>query len=314
VEGQLVPLGTDPDAARALARDGVHARAADRDEEESLAREFDRRLRAGTLPGRLWVRNGRPIGLVVWEPREPLGLAVRLCFVGPEASSPPAYRELLGEVARTLGPIAFTGRISGLSVDDESAVMTGLGFSSFHRTEMRLPAATALPSPPSIDRISLRPLRATDLSAAAAVHERAYRDQFDRYLFFEDSDPRRDAERAVGSLIEGRWGEFLPGASRLAESADRPVGSTIVVRSEERALIADVAVDPAVQGRGIGRAILLSTLTALRARQEPVIALAVTEENLRAVRLYEGFGFVRVRGPERRWYHPSAIPVPAGGR
>ena len=277
-----------------------------------MLREVEGRLRTGTMPGRLWIRNGRAVGLVLWEPPDALGITVRFCLLLPEDGSSPPYDELFRALAGVAGPIAFIGPVPDLSGQDGIGVMASVGFAPFHRSEMHFPPAARPPSGDAPPGISVRPMAASDLAAVVRIHASAYAAHFDRYLFFEDSDPERDAEKAVGSLIRGHWGEFLPSVSRVAEAGDAQVGATVVVRSEGRALIADVAVDPAFQGQGIGRVLLTSTLEALRARRESVIALAVTEENRRATRLYERLGFVRARGPERRWYNPRVIPVAPG--
>ncbi len=310
--GELASLGTDPAAARSLARSAIDARGISPQEARALAGDIDRRVESGTIPGRLWMRDGRPVGIILWEPPEPIGIAVRFCFLRPEHGSPADYRSLLEAVTSLVGPIAFVGSIAGGAEEIESRVLGSLGFAPFHRSEMRFPPGAPVPDPLPSPGLSLRPLRPSDARAVAAVHAAAYGAHFDRYLFLEDPDPRADAEKFLTAALAGRWGEFLTGASFVAETPDAVIGATIVVRSEGKALIADVAVDPSAQGRGVGRAMLVATLRALRERREPLIALAVTEENERARRLYEHLGFVRALGPRRLWYHPHVVPVPPG--
>ncbi len=312
MSGSLVPLTKDREAALSLAREAVVARA---DPERSVAdqvRYIEGRIRSGTLHGALWTAGGRPLGIAVWDPPERLGIAVRVAYLVPAAATPDAYRALLDAVDRAVGPIAFAAPVPGLSTEDEARVLRSLGFAPFHRTEMRFPTARPIPEVASPIGISIRPVRPADRDVLGRVHAAAFRGHFDRYLFLEDPDPDRDADQVIRSLCDGRWGEFLAASSFVAESGAKPVGSTLVIRSEGRALIADVAVDPAFQGRRIGEALMLRSLHALRARGEPVVALAVTEENRRAVRLYERLGFVRALGPQRQWYSTVVVPIPPG--
>ncbi len=312
--GKLFPLSADPEAARTLAGGAARARAArwgSALDPDQLARETEDRVRSGTFPGRLWKPDGRFTGIALWEPPEPLGASVRFCHLAERDASADRYREFLAALLRDAGPIAFVAPIGGLDPQEESRVLTSLGLRPFHRSEMRWPPAAPVPRVDPPAGATIRPVRAQDEPSIAAVHAAAYRDHFDRFLFFEDPDPARDAERVVRSLFEGRWSEPLLGPSRLAELRGRAIGSIVVVRHEGRALIADVAVEREWQGRGVAAALLGATVGALVERGERVIALAVTEENRRAVRLYERFGFVRCFGPERRWYNPDRVPVAA---
>ena len=54
-----------------------------------------------------------------------------------------------------------------------------------------------------------------------------------------------------------------------------------------------VGVDPGEQGTGLGRALTLAGLRYLRARGLAEAMLYVDEDNVPAIRLYEGLGFTR---------------------
>jgi ribosomal protein S18 acetylase RimI-like enzyme len=115
-------------------------------------------------------------------------------------------------------------------------------------------------------------------------------------------------------MLSGRYGEFLEWASFVAESgAGAPLGAYVFVRAPYGPLLVSVHVRPSGQGRGIGEALVVASVRALRARGESVIALNVTEGNRRAIALYERLGFFRSIGPEWGWYSPARIPVAPDG-
>ncbi len=309
---RLVPFSHDLETSLALARAAAIARADPGENVTDVVRFVEGQIRSGSARGGLWMVDGRSVGVAVWDPPEPLGIAVRLSYLVPLSATPAAYRELLAAIDRAAGPVAFAAPLPGLSLGDEAEVLRSLGFAPFHRTEMRLPSSVPIPKFEVPAGVTVRLVRPGDRDFIARVHAAAFGGRFDRYLFLEDLDPARDAARVVSSLWDGRWGEFLSGVSFVAESAGTPVGSTLVIRSEGRALIADVAVDPAFQHRGVGRSLMIATIRALRLQRERVIALAVTEENRPAFRLYERLGFVRAVGPDRRWYSTRIVPVAPG--
>jgi len=188
--------------------------------------------------------------------------------------------------------------------------MRALGYRRYGRSEMVLegagPPADGSPRPGE----TLRPVERDDLVALAALHRAAYRDRFDRYLFLELTDEGEDAVREVREILDGRWGEFLPHGSWLLLDGGRPAGAVLTVHGGAGALVADVMVDPASQGHGIGRRVLTRALREMRAGGASRIYLNVTEGNERALRLYRGLGFVRSLGPTRDWYNAARIPVP----
>lgn len=70
----------------------------------------------------------------------------------------------------------------------------------------------------------------------------------------------------------------------------------------DEAEVQNIAVDPAAQGRGIGRA-LLNDLIASAATAHRIL-LEVRTDNVPAISLYESVGFTRM-GIRRRYYQPS---------
>lgn len=63
-----------------------------------------------------------------------------------------------------------------------------------------------------------------------------------------------------------------------------------------------IAVDPAVQGRGLGRQTLIQAINVLHGAGARRTALSTQQENTRSQRLYEAFGFRRSPGYDYRLY------------
>jgi [ribosomal protein S18]-alanine N-acetyltransferase len=137
--------------------------------------------------------------------------------------------------------------------------------------------------------IAIEPLREAD-TARCAVLER---------VLFPGEDPWSDAAfreelRAGHTYLAARDGELLVGYGGIAVVAGLP-------RAE--AEIHTIGVDPAFQGRGIGRALLRGLLAVADARRATVF-LEVRTDNDVARALYESEGFTVV-GLRRHYYTPS---------
>jgi ribosomal protein S18 acetylase RimI-like enzyme len=306
------PLSDDPDGAVALLREALAARGAPAEEAIPWRSSLEREVEDGRARGLLLREGPGAIGIAVWDESSPVGATLEVAYIADRHRSPERYRALLEAIRERAGPVAFTpGGLTGLTASQEAALMRSLGFARFARSEMRLPAEASLPAERE-GTTRFRSVRPDDLAALVDLHQSAYEGRFDRYLFQADPDSRRDAELAVKELLEGRWGEFLPWASPLAEGDRGPAGAVLVVRAPYGPLIADVVVDPPLQGRGIGRRLMVEVIRRLRGRGESVIVLNVTEGNARAIALYERLGFVRTLGPSYAWYATDRVPVPSG--
>ena len=310
---ELRPLSFDRAGALALARRAILERNDPEAEVTPFLSMVEREVADGTAAGVLQVEDGRLVGIALWEAPNSLGATLQVVFTVEGRQTTEHYSSFLAEVTRVSGPIVFApGRLAGLTEADESDVMGRLGFARFSRSEMRFPPEALTPDEAPAPSVRLRGFRPDDQAALARLHEAAYRGHFDQYLFLADPDPVRDAEIAMRDVIGGRWGEFLPWASPVVDGEAGLAAASLVVRAPYGPLIADVMVDPRQQGHGLGRAVLVATISALRARQESVIVLNVTEGNLRARKLYERIGFVRSIGPSHGWYSTARIPVSAG--
>lgn len=100
----------------------------------------------------------------------------------------------------------------------------------------------------------------------------------------------------VGALDQWRQqfitdAEFDPTLCLVASNADGILG---VAQCWTSAFIKNLAIHPAAQGQGLGRALLLHTFQVFQRRGEAFIDLKVRESNLRARQLYESAGMVFV--------------------
>lgn len=311
VESRLTPLSVEPAAALRLGRRAVEGRRAiDGLESSSWLTAMEERLAAGAIPGRLYWVAGAPVGFASWSAGGPLGVSVDLLYVEPTERLGDEYARLLREVEASCGPIAFVhGPLPGLSTTDEERSLEPLGFRRYSRSEMVRRGSLSARPEPSVPGESLRPVVPADVPALAELHRRAYHDRFDRFLFLELDDEAADSRREVDEILGGRWGEFSATGSLVAEQDGAPVGAVLSVVTPAGVLVADVMVEPARQGSGVGRRMLTASLRALDRAGTPSVYLNVTEGNERALRLYRSLGFSRSLGPSRDWYHAGRIPV-----
>ncbi|EJN25148.1 GNAT family N-acetyltransferase [Pseudomonas sp. GM80] len=86
--------------------------------------------------------------------------------------------------------------------------------------------------------------------------------------------------------------EYDPTLCFIARDAEGVVG---VAQCWTSAYIKNLVVHPRMQGRGLGRALLLNAFNAFQQRREGFVDLKVLEDNLRAQRLYESAGMYVVR-------------------
>ena len=136
----------------------------------------------------------------------------------------------------------------------------------------------------------LAPLRREDLARCAELE----------IIVFPDDDPWR--ESAFQSELDAGY-EYFGAYVETTGLVGYAGVSVLGERGGAEASVHNIAVDPAWQGKGIGRALL----RALLARADEVAApvyLEVRTDNAAAIGLYEAHGFTRI-GMRRRYYWPS---------
>jgi ribosomal-protein-alanine N-acetyltransferase len=131
--------------------------------------------------------------------------------------------------------------------------------------------------------LAIRSARSTDLDRVSLIERAVFADPWSRRSFSE--------------LLDTRHVIFLVGAGQ----ADQAVGYAVVVVAGPESELANLAVDPVLQGRGIGRWLLAAAMGAARERGSTEMFLEVRASNAAAIALYEGCGF-RPIGRRARYY------------
>lgn len=119
-------------------------------------------------------------------------------------------------------------------------------------------------------------------------------------ILFPGDDPWRESA-FVAELAAGHQyiGAYVDAVGLVGYAGLSVVGS----RADAEANVHTIGVDPAWQGKGIGRA-LLRALLALADEVDAPVYLEVRTDNAAAIGLYEAHGFTRI-GMRRRYYWPS---------
>lgn len=123
----------------------------------------------------------------------------------------------------------------------------------------------------------VRDFRETDRAALVALWETCG-------LTRPWNDPNDDIDRAIAA----REATILVGYAR-----DQLIGSVMAGHDGHRGWVYYLAVDPAQQGRGLGRELMEEAGLWLLSRGAPKLELMVREGNDRAAKFYEALGFER---------------------
>lgn len=147
---------------------------------------------------------------------------------------------------------------------------------------------------------AIRRASAGDAAAAAAITSAAYRPYIER-IGREPAPMGAD----FGALIAA-------GAVWVATDQDRTVG-VLVLRLQDTALLESVAVDPAHQGRGIGRSLIDHAEQVARDAGLGAVDLYTNAHMTENLRLYPSLGYAlvdrrREHGFDRVFFRKSLAP------
>jgi ribosomal protein S18 acetylase RimI-like enzyme len=141
--------------------------------------------------------------------------------------------------------------------------------------------------------IAIRPWRQTDFEQASRVIHRSYRGQHDSRINSQYQTIQGCAE-LMTILTDHFWcGDFLPDVSLVAVRSSGALAGVLIASRVASGVghLGQISVHPAHQGRGIGRRMIETALSDLRARGYKAITLAVTTANMNAFHLYESCAF-----------------------
>lgn len=173
----------------------------------------------------------------------------------------------------------------------------------------------AEPHTPSLD---VRPWRKDDAIAVARLLASAY-PMADEGRPFAPRGTAEEWQEYVGQIVNAAGcGTIMPDASFVAPNGpDRMAGVILVTRlATATAHVAQIAVDPATERRGLGRLLIGAACANAREAGCARMTLLVDDRNARARRLYEHARFVAVAGfvSAGRRQPVRLTSVAAGGR
>ena len=179
--------------------------------------------------------------------------------------------------------------LNGLKLDP---IFAAHGFQSFLRHYLELDLAAHEREEPKHSRVIV-PWHSSHLLPAAGVACRSYRKGIDA-LICADYGSETSCAAYLRSVVDNPGcGVFLPESSFVGlDSHDSPCGFILTSRiSGAAAMIPQIAIHPAHQGRGLGNALIRRALSSLQSAGFRSVRLTVTERNRRAFEWYQRLGF-----------------------
>ncbi len=250
--------------------------ATDQDHAAPIDENTTMALRAGILRG-----EATDQGLALWNGTD-LTLVVR-----PSERGRGHGTRLLGAALAA----APSGRLTAWSHGNHPAAAALAQAHRWHRVRdlwvMRRPVTQPLPAVREVAGVTVRGYRESDATEVVRVNAAAFAHHPEQGAMDLDNLHRRMAEdwfdpagllvaEADGGLLGFHWTKVHP----LAAGDTQPLGEVYVV-----------GVDPAAQGRGLGRALTLAGLHHLHTVGVGEVLLYVESDNAAAIATYAGLGF-----------------------
>jgi ribosomal protein S18 acetylase RimI-like enzyme len=176
---------------------------------------------------------------------------------------------------------------------DLSATFLRNGFQTFRRHYMELDLTVHVPADPRERPGFLTPWHSGFLSATAAVAYSSYRQEIDAVIC-DDYASQTSCEAYLRSLVDNPGcGIFQSGSSFVSlDGQGAPCGFILTSKiSKSSAMIPQISIHPAHQGRGVGAALIQCALRRLKSEGYKTVRLTVSHENRRAYEWYLRLGF-----------------------
>lgn len=232
--------------------------------------------RAARSPSWAALRQGRLEGLLSLDVRRHPVVQIDTVAFQDTAAMRASLADLTMEACR-YGQEA--GALPLIYIGDQAWLVAGLealGFREVTRVIFYEKTDGAVPTPGN-QMVALRPAKAEDLTTLLALDEVAF-------------DPIwRDGAAVLSDALRS-------GQVSVADLGTQIVGYVVSAYYGREGYVVRLAVDPLWQGEGIGARLLAETVKSLWREGVRVILLNTQEDNWRARRLYERFGFVLADG------------------
>jgi len=227
------------------------------------------------------------------QPEDPVGRVYGELDVHPDWREPVFVDEVVGASVEAVAdlierPVEHRIGAAG-SQEWKQAGLERAGYAA-DRQFYRMSAATthAIPEPSIADGYQIRPLAGdAEVDAWIAAHNEGFSDHYDPPA--DTADDKRNQMRSVGYLPEADLvlvdpdGTFVGIGRNLSEKLED---------GTEKGWVQSIAVVPEHRGKGLGRALLLSSMAALKkAGFKRVYLSADTENESGALQLYSSAGF-----------------------
>ncbi|HEY5625216.1 MAG TPA: GNAT family N-acetyltransferase [Dehalococcoidia bacterium] len=134
--------------------------------------------------------------------------------------------------------------------------------------------------------LEILPATLDDAARLGDICFRAFDDVSRRHGFATDFDSPAVAQMIIGQLIRDEDTHSI-----AAVESGTPVGSNFLMAADDVGAIGPITIDPAVQGRGIGRALMEDALR--HAREEGIERVRLMQDafNMHSLSLYASLGF-----------------------
>jgi ribosomal protein S18 acetylase RimI-like enzyme len=246
------------------------------------------------LPGFVASRGAEALGYTYFLIARSKGMIGTVYAGGPDAQS--IADRLLSRAIESLKETPHVRRIEAQIIPlhglDLNPVFMRHGFQSFPRHYLELDLVAPLPEKSSFLE-AIVPWHVRFAADCAEVAYRSYHSGIDSILC-EDYGSVANCESYIRSLVENPGcGIFLPDSSFVGlDSRGTPCGFVLASRlSPAAAMIPQISVHPAHQGRGLGTALIRTAFDRLRAGEYRAARLTVTPQNQRAHEWYCRLGF-----------------------
>jgi ribosomal protein S18 acetylase RimI-like enzyme len=263
-----------------------------------LIRKF---IDSHSLGGFVATENGSPAGYGFYVLEDHKGLIGGL-FVSSNFTQGPITKSLVTEMVTALHATPRLERVEaqlmpfGAELDPD---FLSQHFRLYGRQFMLLNIADArLSGKPLSTGLRLEPWTDRAFESAARLIQLSYANHVDGEINDQYRTEAGGMKFLRNIVLLPGCGQFLPEASFLVRPAtgDRPIGMVLTSTVSERVgHTTQICVMPGHQGHGIGRALMESSIQALRRRRYESLSLTVTSTNTSAVQLYEHLGFRTIK-------------------